>query len=87
MSRRKRSPAARAARPPRSQPAPCAGSRASASRAKPARQIAADTGVLIAVLAVVTVVAELAGAANLGVSLGIGTIAFTIVLMFLMLRR
>ena len=42
---------------------------------------------LIAVLAVVTVVAELAGAANLGVSLGIGTIAFTIVLMFLMLRR
>ena len=56
-------------------------------RRSPARQIAADTGVLIAVLAVVTGVAELAGAANLGVSLGIGTIAFTIVLMYLMLRR
>lgn len=99
MSRRKRSAAA--ARPPQpgapreAKPASRAPQRTSEpprqaakpANAKPARQIAADTGVLIAVLAVVTVIAELAGAVNLGVSLGIGTIAFTIVLMFLMLRR
>ncbi len=99
MSRRKRSPAAprpsQPGAPREAKPASRAAQRTSEpsrqaakpARAKPARQIAADTGVLIAVLAVVTVVAELAGAANLGVSLGIGTIAFTIVLMFLMLRR
>ena len=94
MSRRKRSPAAPPAAQPgarpeakrASRPAPPA-SQPSRQAASPGRQIAADTGVLIAVLAVVTGVAELAGAANLGVSRGIGTIAFTIVLMYLMLRR
>ena len=43
-------------------------------------------GILVAVVAVVTLVAELAGAANLGVALSICTIAFTVVLMYLILR-
>jgi hypothetical protein len=46
-----------------------------------------QSAVLLAVLAAVTLVAEAAGAANLGVSLGIGTIAFVLVLMYLVLRR
>ena len=47
----------------------------------------AQIAILVAVVASVTVIAELAGAANLGVALGIGSIAFTIVLMYLILRR
>lgn len=43
--------------------------------------------ILVAVLAVVTLIAELAGAANLGVSISIGSIAFTVVLMYLILKR
>jgi hypothetical protein len=43
--------------------------------------------ILVAVVAVVTLLAELAGAANLGVALSIGTIAFTLVLMYLILKR
>lgn len=43
--------------------------------------------ILVAVLAVVTLIAEAAGAANLGVAISIGSIAFTIVLMYLILRR
>ncbi len=47
---------------------------------------AVQLGLLVAVLAVVTVIAELAGAANLGVAIGVGTIAFTIVLLVLLTR-
>jgi hypothetical protein len=47
----------------------------------------AQIAILVAVVAIVTVVAELAGAANLGVGLSIGSIAFTIVLMYLILKR
>ena len=47
---------------------------------------AVQAGLLIAVLAAVTAIAELAGAANLGVALGVGTIAFTIVLLVLLTR-
>jgi hypothetical protein len=43
--------------------------------------------ILVAVLAVVTLLAEAAGAANLGVAISIGSIAFTIVLMYFILRR
>ena len=43
--------------------------------------------ILVAVLAVVTLIAEAAGAANLGVAISIGSIAFTIVLMYFILRR
>jgi hypothetical protein len=46
-----------------------------------------QVALLAAVLAVVTVVAELAGAANLGVALSIGTIGFTIALMYVILRH
>jgi hypothetical protein len=41
---------------------------------------------LVAVLAIATGVAELAGAANLGVALGIGQIAFAAALVWLLLR-
>lgn len=46
-----------------------------------------QVAILVAVLAVVTLIAELAGAANLGVALSIGSIAFTFVLMFFVLKR
>jgi hypothetical protein len=36
---------------------------------------------------VVVLVAELAGAANLGVALGVGQIAFAIAVIYLLLRR
>lgn len=49
--------------------------------------IALQALILVAVLAAVTAVAELLGAANLGTALGIGQIAFTAVLVYLLLRR
>jgi hypothetical protein len=64
-----------------------------ASSPQPARRSSSSPGllgqiaILVAVVAVVTLVAELAGAANLGVALSLGTIAFTIVLMYLILKR
>jgi hypothetical protein len=78
MSRRKRRPGA-------SQPV------ATPEEARPpeprsSTRIAFDVGVLAAVFAVTVGVAELAGAANLGVSLGIGQVAFAIVLVVLLLR-
>jgi hypothetical protein len=42
---------------------------------------------LVAVFAVVVLVAELAGAANLGVALGVGQIAFVIAVVYLLVRR
>jgi hypothetical protein len=42
---------------------------------------------LVAVFAVVVLVAELAGAANLGVALGVGQIALAIAVIYLLLRR
>ena len=47
-----------------------------------ARQIA----LLIAVVAVTTLIAELAGAANLGVALGVAQVAFAIVLVAILSR-
>ena len=46
-----------------------------------------QVAILVAVLAVVTLIAELAGAANLGVAISIGSIAFTVVLMYFILKR
>jgi hypothetical protein len=43
--------------------------------------------VLAAVFAVAVLIAELAGAANLGVALGVGQIAFAISLVYLLLRH
>jgi hypothetical protein len=42
---------------------------------------------LVAVFAVAVVVAELAGAANLGVALGVGQVAFAIAVVYLLVRR
>jgi hypothetical protein len=46
-----------------------------------------QVALLAGVFAAVTVVAELAGAANLGTALGIGQIAFAAALVWLLLRR
>lgn len=56
-----------------------------ASRAKPTLPIQALA--LLAVFAVTTAIAELAGAANLGTAMGIGQVAFVIALVYLLLRR
>jgi hypothetical protein len=101
MSRRKR-PAAGAPAPGGGEPTGRAraganaapGSAASTRRAnvgpdagrRPWRGIAVDVAVLIAVFAVTAAVAELAGAANLGVALGIGQVAFAIALVVVLLR-
>ncbi|MGI8750201.1 MAG: hypothetical protein ACR2J6_06590 [Thermoleophilaceae bacterium] len=50
---------------------------------RPAIQVA----VLLAVVAVVTLVAELAGAPNLGTALSFGQIGFVIALAVMLLRR
>jgi hypothetical protein len=50
------------------------------------RRIALDAAVLILVFAVTAAIAELAGAANLGVALGVGQVAFAIALMVVLLR-
>ncbi len=47
----------------------------------------AQVAILVAVQAAVTGIALAAGAANLGTALGIGQVAFTLVLMILLLRR
>jgi hypothetical protein len=46
-----------------------------------------DVGILVAVLAGVTVVAELAGATNLGTALTFGVIAFMVAVVALILLR
>ena len=46
----------------------------------------AQAGILIAVFAVVSLIAELAGAANLGVALGVGQIAFAIALVAVIVK-
>jgi hypothetical protein len=59
----------------------------------PARRAASDWGLgvqlalLVVVFAVVVLIAELAGAANLGVALGVGQIAFAIAVIYLLIRR
>jgi hypothetical protein len=51
-------------------------------RIRPAAQVA----ILVAVFALTTLIAELAGAVNLGTALGIGQIAFAIALIVVLLR-
>lgn len=46
-----------------------------------------QAALLVAVLAIATALSLALGAANLGVALGIGQIAFTIVLVWLLLRQ
>jgi hypothetical protein len=52
-----------------------------------ARRVAPDVAILIAVFAVAVGVAELAGAANLGVAFGVGQVAFALALVALLLRE
>jgi hypothetical protein len=47
----------------------------------------AQAGLLLGVFAATTVLSLVAGAANLGTAMGIGQIAFAIVLVWLLLRR
>jgi hypothetical protein len=61
--------------------------RGPAPRAPWWRTFLVQVGILAAVFAVTVAVAELAGAANLGVALGVGQIVFAIALMYLLLRR
>jgi hypothetical protein len=49
--------------------------------------LGAQIALLAAVFGVTTAIAELAGAANLGTAMGIGQIAFTITLIWLLLKR
>ena len=46
-----------------------------------------QVALLVAVFAVTALLAELAGAANLGTSLGIAQAVFTVVLVWLLLKR
>jgi uncharacterized membrane protein HdeD (DUF308 family) len=52
----------------------------------PWRLLAVQVGVLAAIFTITVAVAELAGAANLGVALGIGQLVFAIALMALLMR-
>ena len=85
MSRRKRQPSA-APEPALSPPeeARSAGRRSSDPRW--ARRLAIDLGILAAVFAATVGIAELAGAANLGVAIGVGQVTFALALVALLLR-
>ena len=50
-------------------------------------RLGVQLAILVGVLASVTAIAELAGAANLGTALGIAQIAFAAVLVWLLLKR
>ncbi|NLT05469.1 MAG: hypothetical protein GXY03_04070 [Solirubrobacterales bacterium] len=49
--------------------------------------LATQAGILIAVFGVVTLIALAVGAANLGVAMGVGQIAFAVVLVWMLLKR
>lgn len=78
MSRRKRE-----SRPPAPPPTPAP----APSRPSAGGGLLGEVAILLAVLGVVTLIAELAGAANLGVAISIGAIAFTLALMYLIVVR
>ena len=60
--------------------------RGAPGRRPPRISFLAQVGILVAVFAVVTLIADLAGAANLGVALGIGSIAFSIALVAVIVK-
>jgi hypothetical protein len=49
--------------------------------------VAVDLGIMAGAFALGTIVAELAGAANLGTAMTIGQLAFAVALVFVLLRR
>ena len=80
MSRRKRQPSA-APEPAVSQP-----EEARSAGARPSRRLLIDLAILTAVFAATVGIAELAGAANLGVAIGVGQVTFAFALVALLLR-
>jgi hypothetical protein len=80
VSRRRRR-AERPAGPPAAEPPPTPPPRRSRM------SLAAQLGTLAAVFAVAVLIAELAGAANLGVAFGVGQIAFALAAVWLMVWR
>jgi hypothetical protein len=80
VSRRRRREE-RPARPPTAEPPPTPPPR------RPRMGLAAQLGILVAVFAVAVLIAELAGAANLGVAFGIGQIAFALAALWLIVWR
>jgi hypothetical protein len=74
-----------AGRPRRTQPG--GGGPRGPSGGRAGSSFGAQVLLLAAVFAVAVLAAELAGAANLGVALGVGQIAFAITLVYLLLRR
>jgi hypothetical protein len=60
---------------------------ATGGRAAPGWGLAFQIAFVVAVFGLGVLVAELAGAANLGVSFGIGQIAFAIAVVYLLVRR
>jgi hypothetical protein len=75
-----------AGRPPRRAGAPESGS-GIAPRSRSGWGLGVQVAFLAAVFGIVVLVAELAGAANLGVALGIGQIAFAIAAGYVLMRR
>lgn len=64
-----------------------AGETARGSRPASGWSLGVQLAFLVAVFGVVVLVAELAGAANLGVALGVGQIAFALAVIYLLLRH
>jgi hypothetical protein len=60
--------------------------RGAPGRLPPRIPFLAQAGILVAVFAVVSVIADVVGAANLGVALGIGQIAFAIALVAVIVK-
>jgi hypothetical protein len=79
--------AAGAGRAERAERRPRADGRSAPGPAAPTWGLGVQLAFLVVVFAVVVLVAELAGAANLGVALGVGQIAFAIAVVYLLLRR
>lgn len=87
MSRRSQRPAGdakRGGRPADTERTPAAGA---PGHEPPKLSFAAQVGILVAVFAVVSLIAELAGAANLGVAFGIGQIFFAIALVIVIVKN
>jgi len=73
----------------RSAGAPATGARPTVpphSERRPSHRLLTDLAILSALFAVTVGVAELAGAANLGVAIGIGQVVFAVALVALLLR-
>jgi hypothetical protein len=54
---------------------------------RPSRPFAANLAIVVAAFAGATLVAELAGAANLGTAMSFGQIGFAIALVYVLVRR